>query len=893
MSVEKAAGTALAARPRSRFNVPTRLLGAILVPIMVLFAGAVQVVRDRHSDLQRTEGVLRRVDTLVLLTELRSSLFAERLAAEILVPARNPTEELLATTRFGMTLLTDPQSLRDRTDRAITALDLVDRPFPQGDLDLARSDPELWSGTISGIQSRLGPLYDGTVVAMLELAAPVRASIVTIADDDLLEAGTTFERTIALPGAAAEVLSSLTDLYLAEAFRRPSLQSATAAAAASFDDHAARFVQALTRPESQVSRSWLSSQQPPADIRQALAVAAQGDLTSAARAPLEPPTLGRTLLDGLDWLVSVDQIPALAAADVREAAERVVDDARDTERTVALAAVAVVAASLVVLLALAHSIGAPVRRLTDRARQVGAGNLDVEPLALTGPPDVAAANAAINEVVEIFTLIRRKASALAEGRFADPSLSVPLRGSLGAELERSATAVTTTLIERERLQTQLVYDATHDALTGLANRKSLLAAMSRPMAAEDGVVRAVIFIDLNNFKRVNDLYGHAAGDRVLQVVADRLIATTPPAGLVARWGGDEFVVALPAASAADALVNATNLMETVSRPIDLEGSVVRVAACAGVATTSEVTSGSRNGDDPAEADLLRRADFAVYEAKSSGAGTVVLFDEQLGRKIRHRDEIEVALAAALERSPCNELLLRFQPIVHAGTGRLRGMEALVRWNHPDLGMLPPDEFIPIAERSDLIVRLDRWVLESALRQLRAWSREACLVNTILSVNVSARSLRDVHFLPHVVTALVDANVPADRLMLEITETALITDVGLASAQLLQLRRAGVRIAIDDFGTGFTSVSQLRHMPVDELKIDRSFIDGVHIGDNLVLVRMINDLAHHLNIETIAEGVETSTQREILVEIGCDALQGYHFAQPLGPVEFLREAASRF
>lgn len=862
------------------------MVGAIFVPIMVMCIGAAHFIAERHADVRRAEGVLRQLDRLLLMTELRSALFAEQLAAEILVPVRRPAPELLATTRFGRTLIEGPGVLEARTDQALAALDVSDRPFAQSELDQARSDRVSWEGTIAGISGRLGPFYDRTVVAMLHVADPVRTSIVTIADTELLASGTTFERAIALPGAAAQVLRSLTDLYLAEPERRVLLQSTTAAAAATFDEVSSRFTRSLVTPSSEVARRWQSSPQPPGDLRDALVGARNGLLTTGARAPLEPKSLERTLLAGIDWLVSVDEIPSIAAAEVREAARGVVERERASEENAGLLAFAVIASSVLVVVALARSIVAPVRRLTDQAQRVGAGDMDVTPLPNRGPPDVAAACLAMNDVVGNLALIRLKALALADGRLSDPALQEPLPGPLGAEIERSTNELAATLIERKRLESQLVYDATHDQLTGLANRSALLSALAEPAGLDGAPERAVIFIDLNDFKRVNDRYGHAAGDRLLRVVADRLLGCTLGAGLVSRWGGDEFVIVLPATTGAEAVAIAATMVEMVSRPVSINGSMVGVAASAGVAATGETTI----EDAGWASDLVRQADFAVYHAKSSGAGSVALFDQELGQQIRHQNEVEAALAAALDPS-ADELFLVFQPIVDASSGNLRGMEALVRWNHPVQGLLSPDDFIPVAERSDLIVKLDQWVLCATLRQLDEWTKERLFAAAVVSVNVSARSVCDIGFVDRVSAALAESSIPPSRLMLEITETALITDIEHASAQLGQLRKLGVLIAIDDFGTGFTSVSQLRNLPIDELKIDKSFVQGLQTGDNLILVRMINDLAHHLNIPTVAEGVETSEQRDVLTGIGCDALQGFLFAAPLDATEFARQQSS--
>jgi EAL domain-containing protein (putative c-di-GMP-specific phosphodiesterase class I) len=291
-------------------------------------------------------------------------------------------------------------------------------------------------------------------------------------------------------------------------------------------------------------------------------------------------------------------------------------------------------------------------------------------------------------------------------------------------------------------------------------------------------------------------------------------------------------------------------------------------------------------------DLLRCADLAVYTAKQRTGDPVALYDDEMDQLVLAQEDIEEGLSVAV-RSADGELSLVYQPVLDALTGDPVGFEALVRWNRLDQGPVSPGLFVPIAERSGLVVDLDLWVIESALRQLVQWADDPAMERAALAVNVSGRSLLDPSFVEQFSEILAGADVAPSRLTLEVTETALVTDLDLAASQLEQLRGLGVRVAIDDFGTGYTSVAHLRALPVDEIKIDLSFVQGLPDRENYVLIQMINELAHRLDVPTVAEGVETSDQVDALREIGCDYLQGYLFARPMPPaevVEWVRSAA---
>jgi diguanylate cyclase (GGDEF)-like protein/PAS domain S-box-containing protein len=447
----------------------------------------------------------------------------------------------------------------------------------------------------------------------------------------------------------------------------------------------------------------------------------------------------------------------------------------------------------------------------------------------------------------------------------------PLLDSRGEYL--GMLAMIDDITERKTFEKQLSQLAFFDQLTGLPNRGLLLDRLGQAVARHgrtEGSV-AVLFLDLDNFKLINDSLGHEAGDRVLCAVADRLRATLRAEDTAARVGGDEFVVVLDSVNAPiDALQAAERIAESVRRPLLIGEQELFLGISTGIAVGARL--------DPPET-LIRQADLAMYRAKSRREGPV-LFDDAMGRGLVERLAIQTDLRHALER---DELRLHYQPIVDLADGKIREVEALLRWQHPQQGLVPPLSFIGIAEETGLIVPIGRWVLEQALSELVAWGAAADGIG--LSVNLSSRQFRDPALVTNIAQALERTNVAAARLTLEITESVLMEEDDATSSQLASLRALGVRLAIDDFGTGYSSLAYLSRFPVDTLKIDRSFVKDITGGmrAQVDLVRGIVALARTLDLSIVAEGVETVEQRNMLLEFGCPLAQGYLFAKPMaGP-----------
>jgi len=440
--------------------------------------------------------------------------------------------------------------------------------------------------------------------------------------------------------------------------------------------------------------------------------------------------------------------------------------------------------------------------------------------------------------------------------------------------------------ERKRLEDQLQHEAFHDPLTGLANRALFADRVTHALAriSRNGHERlAVLFVDLDDFKVVNDSLGHAAGDGLLMAMAERIRACLRRQDTPARLGGDEFGILLEETDAQTAEQIAHRILEAISQPFAIAGRQIFAQASIGIDL-----DGRRDapvGGSTAE-ELLRNADAAMYTAKARGKGRVEFFESGMHASALRRLELRSRLEAALE---AGDFVLHYQPVVDLVSGEWAGVEALVRWRQEDGRLLPPDEFIPLAEESGLIVALGAWVLREASHQAARLMDAVDDARLSMAVNVSSRQLQDGGFIQIVKGALTDSGVPAELLILELTESALLADEDAAAAVIGELKQLGVRISLDDFGTGYSSLSHLRRFPIDVLKIDRSFvtdIDAANSGER-ALVHSIVRLAHSLNLETVAEGVERPEQVVRLRAIGAQYGQGYHFARPMDAAALLR------
>jgi diguanylate cyclase (GGDEF)-like protein/PAS domain S-box-containing protein len=466
----------------------------------------------------------------------------------------------------------------------------------------------------------------------------------------------------------------------------------------------------------------------------------------------------------------------------------------------------------------------------------------------------------------------------------EPQLGLEGDGAIGI------VSCTRDVTELVRAQNELAHQALHDPVTGLANRTLLLDRLTQALVRMERQPSqiALLFVDLDHFKEINDAYGHDVGDRLLVQVGARLKALSRRIDTVARFGGDEFVLLCDALRADDDVCTiAERVVRSLSEPFVDDGRELCISASVGVSVTADARVGSES--------LVRTADAAMYQAKERGRNNYQFFDADLRDRAASRYAIETQLVHALDR---DEFRLEYQPVFSLTGERIVGVEALIRWDHPERGTVPPADFIGIAESRGLIVAIGAWVLNEACRQVSEWDRleHFRMPPLTMAVNVSGRQLRDPRFADLVRSALERHELPPDRLCLEITETALIEDVD-ARVALEELAALGIHIALDDFGTGYSSLSHLRHFPVDVLKIDRSFVARLAIDQReRQIVAAVIAMAHVLGMTVVAEGIETVDQLRALADLGCDDGQGFLLARPLAPRAvtqlFGRTAAAR-
>ena len=463
---------------------------------------------------------------------------------------------------------------------------------------------------------------------------------------------------------------------------------------------------------------------------------------------------------------------------------------------------------------------------------------------------------------------------LRDGRIIDVEVAT---GPQDFQGRPSILSIINDVTERNRLQKELREGALRDPLTGRASRALFTERLAHAVAQSQRrrAVTAALFVDVDHFKTVNDSLGYTVGDAVLQAVAARLAVTLRPGDTVARLSADEFAVLLEDVvdvnRAADV---AERLQDAFAVPLEFRGGSLTVGLSIGVAVST--SSG------PGAAELLRDARLAMEAAKDAGRGRVELFSPRMLESVTDRLSLDQDLRRAVERG---ELRLFYQPLVSMESGAIVGSEALVRWQHPTRGLVPPDSFIPLAEEIGLISAIDTWVLRTACAQAATW-RKAGHPDLIVAVNVSGRELGRSDLVDRIEAVLFESGLPPDRLEVEITESAAAAQPAEALEELHQLRRAGIGIAIDDFGTGYSSLSKLATFPADRLKIDRSFLSGIRLEtDEAPLVSATIALAHQLGMKVTAEGVETPAQLAFLRRQGCDLLQGYLFSRPVPAEQF--------
>jgi diguanylate cyclase (GGDEF)-like protein len=865
----------------SNAGVAPRLLVLVLVPVLGLLLFAASAVALRSSANEQAGEIQQDVERIARLVAVRSALFQERVPSDSATTLRRMGVSL-ANANFLFKTSVEEQLITTRraTDAAVMALSepaVVSVADIVGVRALADVPTEAFAPgeAFLPIEQRLDGAI-GTTLAHAQTRLPLVPGV-----SEVGEALRASQRSIEVIDATLNQMTSL-----ARSFLQPGSDATTTWAIAT-----ARAENTVAQGEldrvgvPEIAEAWRAVRD--GDVAQQFRVTfdrmARGDVDRVTDGPAAFERMNTTTANALEYENQLFRLMDTTISAARRASADVAADAAADLQESLLLPVPLVLIALGVSLVVARSISRPMSQLADHAARIGAGDLSAEPLQPEGPRELAVAFDAVNDLVANLKLLDAKSQALADLDFDAPVLQQPLPGRLGQALERSVTVVSGSIGERDELQDRLVQQATHDTLTGLLNRAAaaddLDQALARTRRSGEGL--AVLHLDLDDFKRVNDTQGQATGDVVLQTTALRLMEVAGRDTLIARLGADEFLVVVEGVTdpgVVDEL--ARRLRDAVRRPVQADGAPVSIGVTTGIAFTW-------TGTDSAH-DVLAWAEMAVHRAKKRAAGSIEIYDESLQEQLRELAEIEDALTLALPR---DELFLQYQPVIDLATGRMSSVEALVRWQRPDIGMQPPDTFIPVAERSDLIVELDRWVMARAARQLQEWAQRTDLHDIQIAVNVSGRHLLSQTLYDHVVDLLDTTGIAPQRLVVEITETVLVNDLVAAAAQLEAVRGLGVRIALDDFGTGYTSITHLRQLPIDIIKIDRSFVSRLASDKDRTLLAMITDLGHHLGLTITAEGVETEEQYDLLRQLGCDRAQGFLMSRPL-PADALETWASQ-
>jgi diguanylate cyclase (GGDEF)-like protein len=865
-----------AASERWRTGIALRLYALALVPILFVLLGAGLQIQRAHREAQQAALVGSSIPEIAARQSLLVALMQEAVATQIATRAAVMTEELRAMLRRIGSLQSVPRA-KASVDLALAALRVQDPELAtryRTHIDAARqfagqpsTTAEVGSARYEQLQSQvLTDLIDSDVDLISKIAGLSAYSGLSSALETINVLGTTlYNREVQF--------DTLAQLILGSAHPRSEL-IATLGRTSGLYDQASR--QLLVNNNPQVSASWSELINGPDTklmdglFNQLMTRETVDSATLIKSSAVEGKASAAVVVTTLN-------IASQGQAQLSALSTSVQESANNTLRTTLLAALLTLAVTFLFALRVTRSIRTPLSDLERGARAANSGETDITAIRSRGPRETRTVISSFNDLLANLRLVEAKTQALAELDLTNPALDAQLPGRMGAALDASMRALSESVAERTKLSEQLAHDAEHDALTGLANRQLALNWLGTTLQAhrQTGGRLAVLFIDLDGFKLVNDTHGHRIGDQLLVRVADVISAVSAGEGMVARLGGDEFLVLAEGLTIESAHALGKRLVDALSRRMELRTLSVSIGASVGVALC-----GDGSGQP---ADLVAAADLALYRAKQEGRGRVHVFDESMQHQAGELAEREEALRAMLARGG-DELHLHFQSIVN-GAGQVEAVEALVRWARPDHGLLLPDEFVRDAEVSDIVIDLDCWVLLAALRQAAAWQQDPHRSGLIVSVTVSGRHLLSGQLVDHVEQALRSTGVSARSLIIEIDGAVLAGDPDLATRELALLRAVGIRVALNHFGVGSTSVSTLRGLPLDVLKLDRSLVRTALAPADRDLLGALSNLGHVLGLTVIAEGVQTSEQWEVVRANGADLAQGPLFTQPVPAAQF--------
>ena len=835
-------------------TVGRRLFLLVLLPLTVLTITLGVVADDRWSERQAAASVVSNVDDLRLLVALQSALYSERAAVEF--ELRSASLGVPSTIGAELLGVEEPAATFDATERAIAAA----ASAPLSIIALVDQARSLHAAGDPSVIDAYDGIDDVLLAQIAEELALMQDVAATTSDIELAAVLRTLESSVLAFSASTDQTTGLADSWFGD-------EEARTQALSSLGFQTARYELAISAiaPELVPTELRLSS----TDRTDPVSLAALRTLSGGVDVPSEDnleafPFIIEVFQASFIRNAALIQLVAVSADDVERSAAGIADDAANAFMATLVLGGAAVVVSVLLSWRLAASIAGPIASVADRTRQLQAGQIEAAPLMLKGALELQDVAGAINDVSVNLGALEGKLDALAREDLEDSRLSQEVPGRLGETLTKSVDTLSSSIAERSKLQARLAHLANHDALTGLFNRVAVLDHLLRVLGRAEAEPFGLLFVDLDDFKRTNDVFGHGTGDAVLVEVARRLNDACRHGDIVARLGGDEFLVVCTG--------DLSGLLHTAERIIEVVSAPMHVESAGGLSIAPSIGIAAAESTDRRALDLLSRADAALHVAKASD-GRIGVFDDGLRGKLELRANVEQRLHEALSGG---EFEVHYQPVLRSGSLRVGQLEALVRWAGNET--YGPDVFIPIAEQSDLVIAIDRFVLGTATRDLASMISGGAHADLCVAVNLSGRHLLHADVVAHVGEALADSQLDASRLIIEVTETALIIDLDRAAAHLRQLRAMGVRVSVDDFGTGFTSISQLRRLPVDELKIDRSLVS--ELPEEQALVRVVQDLALHFGMTIVAEGVETQEQADFLRNLGCTQLQGWLYARAM-------------